>query len=184
MRRIAVVGSGGAGKSTLARALGRRLGLPVVHLDEHYWQPGWRPADPDAWRARQARLVRREAWILDGNYLSTLDLRLGAADTVVFVDLPRWRCAWRATRRVVAGRGQANTAPGCPERLDLRHLRFLGYVWRFPRRTRPRVLRDLARHAGTTTVIRLSSPSQVRRFLGEPRPRGGWGARPADGGVK
>jgi len=87
--RVAVIGCGGAGKSRLALALGRRLDLPVVHLDEHYWRPGWQPTDPSAWRALQERLVSRHSWVIDGNYLSTIDLRLGAADTVVFLDLSR-----------------------------------------------------------------------------------------------
>ena len=167
MQRVAVIGCGGAGKSTAGRALGRRLGLPVVHLDEHYWSPGWQSADPAAWRARHERLVAADSWVIDGNYLSTLDVRLDAADTVVFLDLPAWRCAWQATRRVLAGRGQANTAPGCPERLDRRHLTFLRYiVWHFPRRSRPPILRQLAEHAATTAVVRLKSPRQVRRFVG------------------
>ncbi|MBA3422400.1 MAG: hypothetical protein H0U12_11035 [Thermoleophilaceae bacterium] len=164
VQRVAVIGCGGAGKSNLARALGRQLGLPVVHLDEHYWSPGWQRADPAAWRARHAHLVGAGSWVIDGNYLSALDVRLSAADTVLFLDLAAWRCAWRATWRVAAGRGQANTAPGCPERLDRRHLRFLRYiVWEFPRKSRPRILRELAEHAATTAVVRLTSPRQVRR---------------------
>ena len=131
MRRVAVIGCGGAGKSTLACRLGRELGLPVVHLDECYWRAAWQPSDAASWEAMQQRLVTADSWIIDGNYLSTLELRLEAADTVVFLDPPAWRCAWRATRRALSGRGSANTAAGCPERLDRRHVRFLFYIWRF-----------------------------------------------------
>ena len=170
MQRVAVIGCGGAGKSTLARALGQRLGLSVVHLDEEYWSPGWRPAEPAAWRTRQEDLVATDRWIIDGNYVSTLDVRLSAADTVVFLDMAPWRCAGQATRRVLAGRGRANTAPGCLERLDRRHLSFLRYiVWHFSRRVRPRVLHALTEHAPTTPVIRLTSPVEVRRFAVGPR---------------
>ena len=165
VQRVAVIGCGGAGKSTLARALGQRLGLPVVHLDEEYWSPGWRAAEPALWRTRQEDLVAADRWIIDGNYVSTLDVRLSAADTVVFLDLAPWRCAWQANRRVLAGRGRANTAPGCLERLDRRHLRFLRYIiWHFTRRVRPRLLHALTEHPPTTTVIRLISPVEVRRF--------------------
>ncbi len=165
MQRVAVIGCGGAGKSTLARALGHRLGLPVVHLDEHYWSPGWRPAEPAAWRARQEGLVAADSWVIDGNYLSTLDVRLSAADTVVFLDLPPWRCAWQANWRVLAGGGRANTAPGCPERLDRRHLAFLHYILSdFSGKVRPCLLRALAEHGPTTAIIRLTSPGQVRQF--------------------
>jgi adenylate kinase family enzyme len=136
-------------------------------MDEHYWQPGWRPADPAAWRSLQARLVADEAWIIDGNYLCTLELRLHAADTVVFLDLPRWRCAWRVTFRVLRGRGAANTAPGCPERFDRRHLRFLRYIWGFRRTARPQLLQHLEESGRTTTIVRLTTPWEVRRFEAE-----------------
>ncbi|MCP9491325.1 MAG: hypothetical protein MSC31_15825 [Solirubrobacteraceae bacterium MAG38_C4-C5] len=112
-------------------------------------------------------MVAADRWVLDGNYLDTLELRLEAADTVVFLDLSRWRCAWRATSRVVRGRGRAGTAPGCPERLDRRHLAFLRYIWRFPRAGRPRVLERLAARQRDTRIVRLTTPSQVRRFEAE-----------------
>lgn len=165
MRRVAVIGCGGAGKSTLARELGRRLQLLVLHLDEHYWRPGWRPKEPGAWRELQQTLVAGDAWVIDGNYLSTLGPRLTSADTVVFLDLPRWRCIWRVTRRLVAGRGRANTADGCPERLGRRHLRFVNYIWRFRRDSRPRVMTALAACEPATTIFRLTSAREVRLFL-------------------
>lgn len=179
VQRVAVIGCGGAGKSTLARALGQRLGLPIVHLDEEYWSPGWRPAEPAAWRARQERMVAADRWVIDGNYVSTLDVRLSAADTVVFLDLAPWRCAWQANRRVLAGRGRHRTAPGCPERLDRRHVSFLRYIVSdFGRRVRPRLLRALAEHAPTTAIIRLTSPAQVRRFAAGIREGAAQGRRP------
>jgi hypothetical protein len=74
-RRILVIGSGGAGKSTFARELGRRTGLPLVHLDLHYWRPGWTPTPPDEWLGRVRDLVREDRWIIDGNYLGSLEVR-------------------------------------------------------------------------------------------------------------
>ena len=164
MQRVAVIGCGGAGKSTLARELEWRLGLPVIHLDEYFWQPGWRPTGPAAWRAVQERLVAAESWVIEGNYLSTLEVRVEAADTIVFLDLPAWRCAWRVTWRALTARRAVGPAAGCPERLDGRHMRFLGYIWRFSRTARPRLLDRLAAREDTTAIWRLSTPGQVRRF--------------------
>lgn len=141
-----------------------------MRLDQCYWRAGWRPTDPASWEALQQRLVAADSWIIDGNYLGTLELRLPAADTVVFLDLPAWRCAWRATWRALSGRGAANTAPGCPERLDRRHLRFLLYIWRFPKNARPRLLQRLGECEQMTTLRRLTTPAQVRRFLREQAP--------------
>ena len=96
MKRVLIIGSSGSGKSTLARQLGSKLELPVIHLDRHYWHPGWVGTPQDQWQRTVSRLVQRESWIIDGNYRGTLAMRLKAADSVVFLDLPPWICAMRA----------------------------------------------------------------------------------------
>lgn len=161
MRRVAVVGSGGAGKTTFSDELGRRTGLPVVHLDRHYWRPGWVAAPTSEWRALQRGLVADDAWIIDGNYGSTFDLRLARADTVIVLALPRWRCTARALRRSLAHWGRAVQADGCPERIDLS---FLHWVWRYPLDSRPRLDAAIAAHPGLD-VIELRSPSAARAWL-------------------
>lgn len=170
MKRVAIIGSGGAGKSTLARQLGARLGLPVVHLDALFWRPGWVETPREEWVALQRELVAREAWVVDGNYNATLDIRLEAADTIVFLDLPNWVCAWRAVRRRVQhhGRTRPDLAPGCPEQIDLA---FLRWIWDYPRTRRPGVLEKLERAAAEgKRVVRLRSNAEVERFLRELEP--------------
>jgi adenylate kinase family enzyme len=159
-----IIGSGGAGKSTLAARVGARTGLPVVHLDARHWRPGW-VAPPEAdWRREVAALAAEPAWVMDGNFGGTLDLRLAAADTVVFLDLPRLVCVWRVLRRVAryAGRSRPDMAPGCPERFDRE---FLRWVWEYPARRRPGVLRRLAALPPATRVVRLRSQREVERWL-------------------
>jgi adenylate kinase family enzyme len=166
MQRVLVIGPGGAGKSVFAARLAERTGLPLVHLDREYWQPGWIATAPEAWHARVAALVAEPAWILDGNYGGTLEVRIAACDTLVFLDLPAWRCAWRVLRRRGSHRGGASrdsVAPGCPERLDAA---FLWWVLSYRRQRRPRVLQRLdgARAAGKRVDI-LASPREVEAFL-------------------
>ena len=115
MQRVAIVGSGGAGKTTFANRLGETLGLPVTHLDEHYWQPGWTATPGEQWRDRQRRLIADDRWIIDGNYGSTLDLRLARADTVIILAYSRWRCLRGAGCRWAHHRGQAIQAKDCPQ---------------------------------------------------------------------
>ena len=162
VRRVAVIGCGGAGKSTFARALGARTGLPVIHLDEEHWRPGW-VEPPDAeWAARVRALTERPQWIIDGNYRGTMGIRIAAADVVVFLDLPRLVCLAGVLRRNLGNRGRAVQAPGCPEHLDLA---FLRWIWRYPRTDRPRVLRLLAEAGPGARVHRLRSRRAVRAFL-------------------
>jgi adenylate kinase family enzyme len=75
LKRIAVIGAGGAGKTRLARALGAALDLPVVHLDAFSYGPGWQPLPPTQWADRQRQLAAAERWVMDGNYASTLRSR-------------------------------------------------------------------------------------------------------------
>lgn len=124
-----VIGSGGAGKSMLAARLGEILGIRVIHLDFLYWKPGWREGSRPKWEETVRSLVLGEAWILDGNYGGTLDIRLAAAEAGIFLDLPRSLCILRVVaRRFRYNReSRPDMAPGCHERLDLG---FLKYLWK------------------------------------------------------
>ena len=164
MQRIAIIGSGGAGKSVLARELGQRLGIPVLHLDRLYWHPSWIPTPTDDWRALQQEFVQSERWIIDGNYGGTMDVRLAAADTVVFLDLPRLVCVWGALTRYLRHRrgGRPDMAPGINERLDLA---FLWWIWRYPATRRPGILARLSELPASTRVVRITSRREARAFL-------------------
>ena len=163
MRRVLVIGSGGAGKSTLAAEIGAALGLPVLHLDALYWRAGWVPTPEAEWRARVAELVARDAWVMDGNYGGTLDVRLAACDAVVFLDLPRWLCLARVLRRRLrhAGGARPDMAPGCPEQLSWA---FVRWIWSYPRRRRPAILRRLAALPPDRRVVVLDSRAAVASF--------------------
>ena len=166
MRRVAVVGCGGAGKSTLARALGERTGLPVIHLDTHFWNPGWVETPHDDWIPVHEELCARDRWIMDGNFSRTLPARLERADTAIFLDLPTWLCVTRVLVRVHSyhGRTRPDLPEGCPEKLDLE---FLRWVAGYRRRSREKVVRvlDAREREGGLRVVRLRSPREVAAYL-------------------
>jgi adenylate kinase family enzyme len=176
VRRIAIIGTGGAGKTVLALELGRRLELPVVHLDRVFWRPGWVEPPADEWREAHRAALAGDAWIADGNYGSTMEERLTAADTIVFLDPNPALCIWRIAVRSVRtlGRTRADLAPGCVERLRPREtVAFWWYVARYRRTKRPLVLDRIRRHAVGKRVEVLRSRRDVRCFLASlPQPGG------------
>ena len=99
MRRIAVTGTSGSGKTTFARGLAERLALRHVELDALYWGPGWTGAHDDAFRSRLAAAIEDDGWVTDGNYSGVRDVYLSRVDTVIWLDLPMRVCLWRVTRR-------------------------------------------------------------------------------------
>ena len=165
MRRILIVGNSGGGKSTLARSLGEKLALPIVHLDVLFWKPGWVELSDDEFRVQVARALEGPAWICDGNSPGTADIRFPRADTIVWINQPRWRCLFRAMSRVVTYRGRhtrPDMAAGCDEKFDLD---FYRYIWTFDETVRPRVEAALEAHGRCARVVRLSSDREIAAFL-------------------
>lgn len=153
MRRVLILGPPGSGKSTLAGKLGARHGLPVFHLDQAYWRPGWVAAEPEAFRTEVARIAALPAWVIDGNYTDTIAPRLTAADTLIYLDVPPWLSLARILRRIAAsyGRQRPDMAEGCPEQFDLAFLRF-ALTWNRKRRARSLALAE--EFSGRSIVLR------------------------------
>jgi adenylate kinase family enzyme len=163
-RRVLVIGCGGAGKSTFSRRLARVTGLPLIHLDRHYWRPGWVPTPEGEWNRQVAALIAGEAWIMDGNYANSLAARLARCDAVVFFDIPRLTCLWAALRRIVVHRfvRRPDLPDGCPESVDRE---FLAWIWNFPTRSRPRIVEALEGVGGDVVIVRIARRAETRAVL-------------------
>lgn len=164
MKRVLVIGAGGAGKSTFARQLGERLKIDVKHLDKFHWRPGWQEPAKEEWLETVKELTSEESWIIDGNYGGTLETRIQRCDTIVFLDLPRLVCLWRVVKRRLLNRNRTrpDMAEGCNEKLDWE---FITWIWNYSRRSRPEVMKLLREHAETKQIVWLRSRAEVRRFL-------------------
>jgi adenylate kinase family enzyme len=168
LQRVAIIGSCGAGKSTLAVKLGKKLDLPVIHLDAYYWQSGWQETDAQQWIQTQEELIKTSRWIIDGNYGNTLDIRLAVADTVIWLDFNRYLCLWRVCKRYLKypGKTRPDMAANCPERLTRE---FMQYVWNFPQVHRSKITAKLAKYQQQENkqIIVLQNPRQVLDLLEE-----------------
>lgn len=164
MKKIILIGSGGSGKSTLARQLGEKLKIKVYHLDALFWKPNWIGAPKDEQRKVQNDLVKEEEWIIDGNYGGTMDIRLNAADTIIFLDFPRIICVFRAFKRMVQYRNKIrpDMGEGCEERFSVE---FFKWIWEYPKTKRPGILKRLEQLSKNKVVIILKSPKDVKHFL-------------------
>lgn len=106
MNRIAIIGCPGAGKSTLARRLQEQTGLPLYHLDNLWWKPDRTHITREAFDAALADILKRPAWIVDGNYSRTVEARIAACDTVIFLDYDEQTCMDGIVSRI--GRARAD----------------------------------------------------------------------------
>jgi adenylate kinase family enzyme len=162
--RILIMGAPGSGKSTLARSIGAAAQLPVVHLDALYWLPGWKVTDPDKFRARIAEAAAGDAWVMDGSYFNTLDLRLPRATTLIWLDLPRSvyfrRALWRSISNY--GRERPDAGAGNRERFEIAFFR--DWVWTYPAR-RAAQLKLMAELPPGLDAITLRTPAAVSALV-------------------
>ena len=127
--RIAVIGYSGSGKSTLAARLGDIYSIPILHLDQVQFSPGWvERGREEALSMVEEFMLNNHSWVIDGDYSKFLqDERLAQADRIIFLNLPRRVCFFKAFGRYLEHRGRtrADMADGCPEKFDLEFAKWL-----------------------------------------------------------
>ena len=158
MKKVLIIGCPGSGKSTLARALHQKTGLPLYHLDMLYWNADKTTVEKDVFRARLAAVLELEAWIIDGNYSATMEWRLAACDTVIFLDYPVEVCLAGVRER----RGKPRTDMPWVEAGE--DAEFMAYIHRFCAEQRPTVLSLLEKCAEKTVII-LKNRAETDAFL-------------------
>lgn len=164
MERVIIIGCGGAGKSTLARKLGEKTGLPVVHLDQIWWAPGnWQHLEREEFDRLLLAETEKPRWILDGNFNRTLEMRLEKCDTVIYLDYPRPVCLKNWIGRVIQnwGHARADMAEGCNEWFDPDMAK---WIWQFNKQNRRRYHEMLKKLDGVQVHI-FHSRRETEHFL-------------------
>lgn len=164
MKKIILIGSGGAGKSTLATKLGQKLDIEVFHLDQLFWKPNWEMTDKEYQIEVQDKLIMSPSWIIDGNYGGTLDMRVNSADTIIFLDRNRFICIYQVLKRIKKyhGLSRPDMQDDCPEKFDLS---FIKWIWNFPKKQRIDIINILKKVPKTKQVIILKNKKQIHFFI-------------------
>ena len=158
MKRVMIIGCPGSGKSTFARALAAKTGLPLYCLDLMYWNPDRTTKPKEEFRAALRETVNLPEWIIDGNYGSTLELRMEACDTVIFLDYPLEVCLSGIEER----RGKPR--PDMPWVETEPDLEFIEFIKKFNKESRPRILGLLEQYKNKNIVV-FSSRAEADDFL-------------------
>lgn len=163
MKKVLVIGSCGAGKSTFAKRLHLATGLKLIHLDSFYHLPNWEEPPDDVWLKTVKELVSGDEWIIDGNYGGSMEMRMNYCDTVIWLDFPRTVCLWRVIKRTLKyyKKTRPDMAEGCKERFDRE---FLIYVWNFQKDKNPSIESRLKKF-GKIKIFRLKSNQEIEDFL-------------------
>ena len=136
MNRIMVIGRPGSGKSTFSKALHKTTGIPLFHLDMMYWNADRTTVDKAVFRERLLNTIQKNEWIIDGNYGSTIELRLQACDTVVFLDYSLDVCLNGIKER----RGKARTDMPWVENEDEEDSEFIEFIKNYNSQSRRKIM--------------------------------------------
>ena len=160
MKRVIVIGCPGSGKSTFAKRLHAATGLPLYHLDMLYWNGDGTTVEKSLFLDRLSRILEQDEWIIDGNYASTMEWRMQACDTVVFLDYPPQVCLEGVRQR----RGKPRSDIPWVEREE--DPEFIRFIESYPETNRPQVLALLAQNPDKRTIV-FSHRHAAEAFLAQ-----------------
>ena len=160
MKKILIIGNCGVGKTTFSKKLAQKLDLPLIHLDQHYWKPNWTKPPSEEWRSKVLSLIAGKTWVMEGNYKSSLNIRVPACDTIIFLDYPRTLALWRAIQRYLqSSQEQRPEIGGNREKIDLP---FLKWILTYPRE---KILLEIEKYGQKQKLIIIKSPKELDAFL-------------------
>lgn len=162
MKKIIVIGCPGCGKSTLARALSERTGLPLYYLDNMYWNADKTTVDRSTFVSRLEAVLAEDEWIIDGNYSSTMEMRMAACEGVIFLDYPTEICL----RGVRERRGKPR--PDMPWIETEEDGELTAFIKRYGIEERPRVLSLIDKYKDGRSTLIFGSREEADEFLLSP----------------
>ena len=158
MNKIIVIGCPGSGKSTVSRALHNKTGIPLYHLDMMYWNADKTTVEKSVFFERLSAVLEKDEWIIDGNYGSTMELRMAVCDTVIFLDYPLDVCFDGIKER----RGKPRSdMPWIETEEDSE---FIEFIKNYNKQQKPKVL-ELLKKYGDKNITIFKSREEADAFL-------------------
>lgn len=162
IKRVMVFGVPASGKSTFSMRISELLNLPLYHIDRYFFVENWRLRDAKEFLDIQEKLVEQEKWVIDGNAITSLEVRYAKADLVVYFHFSHWVCLWRAVKRVFHRDPRIDDRPaGCPNTLSWR---FLYVLWVFDRLVKDKIILLRHKYSGVN-FYEFRNDEDVRKFL-------------------
>ena len=164
MKKISVIGSPGAGKSTFSKGLSNAIGIKIYHLDRLFWKPGWVHITRKELMEKVNLVFEEDEWIIDGNYQNTLESRFEESDTIFFLDYSLIICLWGIFKRRFEfhNKKREDLTDGCDEKLDFE---FFWYVVMFRLKQRPMIYKKLNEYRENRKIVIFKNRKQARNYI-------------------
>lgn len=163
MEKVLIIGGNGSGKTTFAKELAKKTGLPLVHLDSLYWKEHWESVGREVFDARLQQELIKPKWILDGNMNRTLPHRLQYCDTVFYLDFSSFACLIGVISRTIKfyGKTRPDMGPNCPEKISLG---FYKEAFLYNKKFRKKYYGFMKEHPEIKWIV-LRNRQQVKQYL-------------------
>lgn len=147
MKKVMIIGNSGSGKSTFARKLQENTHLPLYHIDMMYWTGKGTPVTRSWFKEKHREAIEKDEWIIDGNFLGTMESRMDACDTIIFLDYPTDVCLEGVRNRIGTKR------PDIPWVEEKENPVFMEYIRTYNEKVRPTVMEMIERHKDKRIII-------------------------------